>query len=184
MLYILKISPVTHIFKLNSLKSATKAIHLASFKEIQWQIILVWNVGLYLKECKISSKNVLFLPWKNCRQLNLLTISPRKESFPLQTLSLPFYFHLFNVLLKKVKNVDIFHEIDKKGYMSGCLSKPLTFFCLETYLCFLMICSMDISNVIYLFFLNLMTHFFLFHFKIKLCWISPRPVTGYISKKW
>jgi hypothetical protein len=24
-----------------------------------------------------------------------------------------FYFHLFNVLLKKVKNVDIFHEIDK-----------------------------------------------------------------------
>jgi hypothetical protein len=38
------------------------------------------------------------------------------------------YFHLFNVLLKKVKNVDIFHEIDKKGYMSGCLSKPLTFF--------------------------------------------------------
>jgi hypothetical protein len=39
-----------------------------------------------------------------------------------------FYFHLFNVLLKKVKNVDIFHEIDKKGYMSGCLSKPLTFF--------------------------------------------------------
>ena len=59
-----------------------------------------------------------------------------------------FYFHLFNVLLKKVKNV----EIDKKGYMSGCLSKPLTlFFCLETYLYFLMICSMDISNVIYLF---------------------------------
>ena len=43
-----------------------------------------------------------------------------------------FYFHLFNVLLKKVKNVDIFldifHEIDQKGYMSGCLSKPLTFF--------------------------------------------------------
>jgi hypothetical protein len=34
-----------------------------------------------------------------------------------------FYFHLFNVLLKKVKN-----EIDQKGYMSGCLSKPLTFF--------------------------------------------------------
>ena len=32
-----------------------------------------------------------------------------------------FYFHLFNVLLKKVKN-DIFHEIDQKGYMSGCLS--------------------------------------------------------------
>ena len=27
-----------------------------------------------------------------------------------------FYFHLFNVLLKKVKNVDIFHEIDQKGY--------------------------------------------------------------------
>jgi hypothetical protein len=24
--------------------------------------------------------------------------------------------------------VDIFHEIDQKGYMSGCLSKPLTFF--------------------------------------------------------
>ena len=63
-----------------------------------------------------------------------------------------FYFHLFNVLLKKVKSVDIFHEIDKTWYMSGCLSKPLTFFfCLETYLYFLMICSMDISNVIYLF---------------------------------
>jgi hypothetical protein len=58
------------------------------------------------------------------------------------------YFHLFNVLLKKVKNVDIFHEIDKKRYMSGCLSKHLTFFCLETYLYFLMICSMEISNVI------------------------------------
>ena len=56
-----------------------------------------------------------------------------------------FYFHLFNVLLKKGKNVDIFHEIDKKGYMSNF------FFCLETYLYFLMICSMDISNVIYLF---------------------------------
>jgi hypothetical protein len=44
---------------------------------------------VYLNECNISSKNVLFLPWKNCRQLNLLTISPRKESFPLQTLYLP-----------------------------------------------------------------------------------------------
>jgi hypothetical protein len=33
-----------------------------------------------------------------------------------------FYFHLFNVLLKKVKNGDIFHEIDQKEYMSGCLS--------------------------------------------------------------
>ena len=145
MLYILKISPVTHIFKLNSLKSATKAIHLASFKEIQWQIILVWNVGLYLKECKISSKNVLFLPWKNCRQLNLLTISPRKESFPLQTLSLPVLFSFIQCLIKK-------SEINKQGYMSGCLSKPLTFFCLETYLYFLMICNMDISNMIYLFF--------------------------------
>jgi hypothetical protein len=92
MLYILKISLVTYIFKLNSLKSATKTINLTSFKEIEWQIILLWNVGLYLKECKISSKNVL-------RQLNLITMSPRKESFPLQTLSL-FYFHLFNVLLK------------------------------------------------------------------------------------
>jgi hypothetical protein len=48
---------------------ATKAINLASFKEIQWQIILVWNVGLYLKECKISSKNVLFLSWKKVRGL-------------------------------------------------------------------------------------------------------------------
>jgi hypothetical protein len=38
-------------------------------------------VGLYLKECKISSKNVLFLAWKNCRHFNLLTISPRKENF-------------------------------------------------------------------------------------------------------
>ena len=49
MLYILEISLVTYIFKLDSLKSATKAINLASFKEIQWQIILIWNVGLYLK---------------------------------------------------------------------------------------------------------------------------------------
>jgi hypothetical protein len=24
---------------------------------------------------------------------------------------------------------------------------------------------------------------FLFHFKIKFCWISPKPVTGYIAKK-
>jgi hypothetical protein len=129
MLYILKISLVTYIFKLNSLKSVTKVINLASFKEIQWQIILVWNVGLYLKECKISSKNVLFLPWKNCRQLNLLTISPRKESFPLQTLSLPVLFSFIQCLIKKGKNVDIFHEIDKKGIcQAGCLSKPLTFF--------------------------------------------------------
>jgi len=48
MLYILKIILVSYIFKLNSLKSDTKAINLASFKEIQWQIILVWNVGIYL----------------------------------------------------------------------------------------------------------------------------------------
>ena len=40
-----------------------------------------------------------------------------------------------------------FHEIDKKGYMSGCLSKPLTFFLPGN----IMICSMDISNVIFLF---------------------------------
>ena len=40
MLYILKIRLETYIFKLNSLKSATKAINLASFKEIQWQIII------------------------------------------------------------------------------------------------------------------------------------------------
>jgi hypothetical protein len=50
MLYILKISLVTYIFKLNSLKSATKAINLANFMEIQWQIILVWNMGLYLNK--------------------------------------------------------------------------------------------------------------------------------------
>ena len=99
MLYILKISLVTYIFKLNSLKSATKANNLASFKEIQWQIILVWNVGLYLKECKISSKNVLFLPWKNCRQLNLLTISPRKKVFPYKHYLCLFYFHLLAPLL-------------------------------------------------------------------------------------
>ena len=85
-----------------------------------------------------------------------------------------FYFHLFNVLLKKGENVDIFHEIDKKGYMSRCLSKPLTFFfCLETYLHLFMICSMDTSNVIYLFFFKfidtiffystLKSIFFLFH---------------------
>jgi hypothetical protein len=43
---------------------------------------------------------------------------------------------------------------------------------------------MDISNVIYLFFLKIHSHnFFLFHFKIKFCWISPKPVTGYVAKK-
>jgi hypothetical protein len=57
MLYILKISLVTYIFKLNSLKSATKAINLASFKEIQRQIILVWNVSLYLKPVVIGWLN-------------------------------------------------------------------------------------------------------------------------------
>ena len=71
--------------------------------EIQWQIILVWNVGLYLKECKISSKNVLFLPCKNCRQLNLLTISPTKESFPLQTLCLPVLISFIQCLIKKIE---------------------------------------------------------------------------------
>ena len=96
---------------------------------------------VYLNECNISSKNVLFLPWKNCRQLNLLAISPRKENLPLQTLYLPVLFSFIQCLIKKSEN--IFQEIDKKGYMSGCLSKPLTsFFCLETYLYFL-ICSMD-----------------------------------------
>ena len=35
-----------------------------------------------------------------------------------------FYFHLFNVLLKKVKNVDIFHEIDKKGICQGVFLYP------------------------------------------------------------
>jgi hypothetical protein len=54
-----------------------------------------------LKECKISSKNVLFLPWKNCRQLNLLAISPRKDSFPLQTLALPVLFSFIECLIKK-----------------------------------------------------------------------------------
>ena len=73
-----------------------------------------------------------------------------RKAFPYKHYLCLFYFHLFNVLLEKVKNVDIFHEIDKKGYMSGCLSKPLTFFFMETYLYFLMICSMDISNVIYI----------------------------------
>jgi len=59
MLHILKISLVTYIFKLNSLKSATKALNLASFKEIQWEIILVWNVGLYLNiQYGLSSLNV------------------------------------------------------------------------------------------------------------------------------
>ena len=53
---------------------------------------------------------------------------------------------------KKVKTVDIFHDIDKKGYMSGCLSKPLKLFVLPGNISlFLMICSMDISNVIYVF---------------------------------
>jgi hypothetical protein len=116
--YILKISLVTYIFKLNSLKSATKVINLASFKEIQWQIILVWNVGLYLKECKISSKNVLFLPWKNCRQLNLLTISPRKESFPLQTLSLPVLFSFIQCLIKKREKMWTFlKKLTKRVYV-------------------------------------------------------------------
>jgi hypothetical protein len=127
MLYILKISLVTYIFKLNSLKSATKAINLARFKEIQWQIIVVWNVGLYLKECKISSKNVLFLPWKNCRQFNLLTMSHRKESFPLHTLSLPVLFSFIQCLIKKSEKCGHFSWNGQKRYMWGCLSKPLTF---------------------------------------------------------
>jgi hypothetical protein len=37
-------------------------------------------------------------------------------------------FSFIQCLIKKSENVDIFHEIDQKGYMSGCLSKPLTFF--------------------------------------------------------
>ena len=78
-----------------------------------------------LKSAKLALKNVLFLPWKKCRQLNLLTMSPRKESFPLQTLVLPVLFSFIQCLIKKVKH---FHEINKQGYMSGCLSKPLTFF--------------------------------------------------------
>jgi hypothetical protein len=61
MLYILKISLVTYIFKLNSFKSATKAINLASFKEIQWQIILVWNVGLF-KSAKLALKMYFSCP--------------------------------------------------------------------------------------------------------------------------
>jgi hypothetical protein len=73
---------------------------------------------------------------------------PERKAFSYKHYLCLFYFHLFNVLLKKVKNVDIFHEIDKKGYISGCLSKPQLFSCLETYLYFLMICSMDIGNVI------------------------------------
>ena len=77
-----------------------------------------------MQECKISSKDVLFLPWKNCRQLNLLTISPRKESFPLQTLTLPVLFSFIQCLIKKVKNVDIFHEIDKKGICQGVFLNP------------------------------------------------------------
>jgi hypothetical protein len=106
----------------------------------------------YLKECKISSKHVLFLPCKNCRQLNLLVISPRKDSFPLQTLALPVLFSFIECLIKKRKNVDIFHQIDKKGICQGFFLNPWLFFCLEAYLYFVMICSMDISNVIYLFF--------------------------------
>ena len=56
----------------------------------------------------------MFLPWKNCRQLNLLTISPRKESFPLQTLSLPVLFSFIQCLVKKnevffmVGNISLF----------------------------------------------------------------------------
>jgi hypothetical protein len=58
----------------------------------------------------------------------------------------------------------IFHEIDKKGYMLGCLSKPLHFiFGLETYFYFLMICSMYISNVIlYLFFFKFIDTIFFY----------------------
>ena len=62
-----------------------------------------------------------------------------------------------------MKNVDIFHEIDKKGYMSGCLSKPLTFFFAWKHIfIFLMICSMDISNVIYLFFFKFIDTIFFY----------------------
>ena len=104
-----------------------------------------------------------------------------------------FYFHLFNVLLKKVKNVDIFHEIDKKGYMSGCLSKPLTFFFAWKHIfIFLMICSMDISNVIYLlkkkfidtifFYSTLRSIFFGFH-QSQLQAILPKKGSHFEKKK-
>jgi hypothetical protein len=62
-LYILKISLVTYIFWLNSLKSATKAINLASFKEIQWQIILVWNVGLHSQKWWVLC-SFAYLRWR------------------------------------------------------------------------------------------------------------------------
>ena len=42
-------------------------------------------------------------------------------------------------------------KLTKKGICQGCLSKPLTFFLPGNISLFLMICSMDISNVIYLF---------------------------------
>jgi hypothetical protein len=79
MLYILKISLVTFIFKLNSLKSATKAINLTSFKEIQLQIILVWNVGLYLNTISIFFFFKFFYVGPSHRQ-KLCTIF--NEAFP------------------------------------------------------------------------------------------------------
>ena len=50
-----------------------------------------------LKSAKLALKMYL----KNYRQLNLLTISPRKESFHLQTLSLPVLFSFIQCLIKK-----------------------------------------------------------------------------------
>jgi hypothetical protein len=78
MLYILKISLVTYIFKLNSLKSATKAINLASFKEIQWQIILfmlvklkffiqeLWERKSLYKYCMNVDDGRIMRSWRSC----------------------------------------------------------------------------------------------------------------------
>ena len=67
-----------------------------------------------------------------------------------------------------------------KRVMSGCLSKPLTFFCMENISLFVN----DISNVIYLFRKKIIdTIIFYSTLKSISFWISPKTVTGYIAKK-
>ena len=55
------------------------------------------------------------------------TVNRRWTNVTLQTGILyfcMFYFHLFNVLLKKVKNVDFFMKLTKKGICQGVFLNP------------------------------------------------------------
>jgi hypothetical protein len=47
-----------------------------------------------------------------------------RKDFPYKHYLCLFYFHLFNILLRKVKNVEIVHEIDKKRVYQGVFLNP------------------------------------------------------------